>query len=401
MNKLFLIKLAFRNLFSRKLRTILTLLGIVIGVSAVVFLVSFASGIQRLVTEQITGGDAFLLIDVGTGNSQVVKLNEELQTKIKGIANVKSVETITNLGGKAKVDDKSMDVAFFGVSSSNYLDWTGKRVRWGKNLPDATGLARQVVVNSAYLKFLTKDGPEDTIGRKINFDVILPREISPTGEAQDFTDEAFTIVGVIKDDASPSIYTNNFNLAKMAPAASSQAKVRVANRNEVANIRKEIEALGFKTEYVGDTVAQVEQFFSIFKIVLGSFGLIALMVALLGMFNTLTISLLERIKEVALMKILGMGKRDIRNLFLIEALSLGIIGGILGIVWGVIISKAANIVLNILATRAGGDTVSIFHFTPGLVIIVMAAAILTGLITGLYPARRAERVNALDVLRYE
>lgn len=401
MNKFFILKLAFRNLFSHKLRTILTLIGIIIGVSAVVFLISFGSGIQRLVTDQITTGDAFLLVDVGTGNSQVVKLTEEQLTKISGIANVKAVETIVNLGGRAKVKDKTADVALFGVSSGNYLEWSGKKIRWGQNLPGSNGVPGQIVVNTSYLTFLNITDSATAIGQKVNFDIILPREISPNDATQTLPDKVFTIVGVVKDDATPSVYTNTFNLAEVAPASYSQAKVRINDRGQVANVRKDIEALGFKTEYVGDTVAQVEQFFSIFKIVLGSFGLIALMVALLGMFNTLTISLLERIKEVALMKILGMGKHDIRNLFLTEAISLGIIGGVIGILWGVFIGKVANMILNAMALSAGGDTVSIFYYTPSLIIIIMASAIVTGFVTGIYPALRAEKINALDVLRYE
>lgn len=401
MDKLFIIKLAFRNLISHKMRTILTLTGVVIGISAVVFLISLSSGIQRLVTEQITGGDAFQLIDVGTGNSQVVKLDPEIVSKVSGISGIKSVETITSLGGKAKKGDNVTDVAFFGVSSPTYLDWSGKQVRYGENLPDQNIISDKILVNTSYLTFLTDKKPESMIGQKVSFDIILPKELSKTGEAVIFPDKTFTISGIIKDEASPSIYTNESNFTAIEPISYSQAKVWVNDRTRVEDIRKQIEAHGLKTEYVGDAVNQVQQIFGVFKIVLASFGVIALMVALLGMFNTLTISLLERIKEVALMKILGMGKKDVRNLFLTEAMSLGLVGGSAGIIWGMVVGKIANIILNTFAVRAGGDSVTIFYYTPLFIISIMLVAILVGFITGIYPAKRAATINALNVLKYE
>ena len=402
MDKKFLIKLAIRNLLTHRMRTILTLVGIIIGISAVVFLISFGSGIQKLVTEQITGGDAFQLIDIGTGNSQVVKLNEEMVSKVGKINGISSVETITNLAGKAKKDTNEMDVAFFGTSAA-YLDWSGKKIRYGSNLPktETDANKKTVVVNTSYLNFLGKDKPEDQVGKTVKFNIIVPKEISADSEAKTYQDQEFVIAGVIKDDTSPSIYTLGSNFDSYKLVSHSQAKVRIAERNNVSTIRKHIESLGLKTQYVGDTVSQVEQVFGVFKIILGSFGIIALLVALLGMFNTLTISLLERIKEVALMKILGMNKKDIRSLFLIEALALGITGSLIGILWGIVIGKIANSILVYFAVRAGGDPVSVFYYPFSLFAGIILVSVAFGFVTGIYPAKRASQVNALDVLRYE
>lgn len=401
MDKKFLFKLAVRNLLTHRLRTILTLVGVVIGISAVVFLVSLGSGIQKLVTERITGGDAFELIDVGTGNSQVVRLNAELIDKIKTLPDISQVETITNLAGKAINGDKNMDVAFFGTSGL-YLDWAGKKIRYGNNLPILLDTTKKAVVNTSYLEFMTDEiSPNEMIGKEVVFDVIVPKELSTSGEPVIFSAQKFTIIGVIKDDASPSIYTNFENLDGTKLISYSQAKVRLSHQNKAEGSRKQIETFGLRTQYVGDTVAEVQQVFSVFKIVLGSFGVIALLVALLGMFNTLTISLMERIKEVALMKILGMSSRDIRNLFVTEALTLGLIGGVLGIVWGVLMGKVANYTLNYFAARSGADPVTVFYYSFSLIFYVIMAAVLVGLITGFYPARRAAKVSPLDVIRYE
>jgi len=399
MDKLFIIKLAFKNLMARKLRTLLTLGGIMVGISAIVFLVSFAYGVQKMVTDQIASKDAFKLIDVGTGSSKIIKLNTEIQGKITQIQGIEEAETITNLGGKAKNGQQTKDVAIFGVSSPNYLDWSGKVIKYGNNLSsEETG---EAVINTAYATFLTSQKPDTLIGQKILADVFLGRELSAKNEAQAVENQEFTVVGVVKDESSPAAYIKLGSLTTVAPDYFSQIKVKAQDENEVTQIRSQIESYGLQTEFVGDTVKQVEQFFNMFKIILGSFGVIALVVAILGMFNTLTISLMERMKEIALLKILGMGRKSIQIIFLTEAMVLGVVGGLLGIFWGMLLGKIANGILNIVAIRAGGDPVAVFYYSPGFLILVMLIALLTGLLTGLYPARRAAKVNALNVMRYE
>lgn len=402
MDKKFLIKLAYRNLMTHKLRTILTLTGVVIGVSAVVFLVSFGSGVERLVTQQITGADAFLLIDVGTDNSQIIKLDSPLVEKIKDIPGVVSIEGTVDIAAKAKKDNITMDTTFIAATPS-YLDWSGKRIQYGHNLKNITEAEKDktLVVNTNYLNFLGSDKAKNYLGKKVVFDIVVPKEFAKNGELKNYENQEFEIVGIIKSDLPPTVYTNYANFASYNVDTYSQVKARVAERSRVDTIRKQIEALALKTQYVGDTVNQVTQVFSIFKVVLGSFGLIALLVALLGMFNTLTISLLERIKEVALMKILGMSRRDIRNLFVTEALSLGLIGGALGLVWGVILGTIINLILNFFAIRAGGESVLVFYYPYTFVIAIIVVAVLVGFVTGIYPARRAAKVNPLDILRYE
>jgi len=398
MDKKFLIKLGIKNLLAHRMRTVLTLSGVIIGISAVVFLVSFGSGIQKLVTDQISGGNAFQLIDVGTGNSQIVKLDEATISKIAAINGVSSVKTITNLGAKIKKNDNSMDTTLFATDSV-YIGWLGKKVRYGDFVDENDN--NGILVNSSLAEFLVGADQNSAIDQKSVFDVLIPKELSPTGEAITVSGKEYTIKGIIKDDSSPSAYLNTKVSTDLGVNLYSQAKVYVSNQSEVSEIRKKIEAFGLKTEYVGDTVNQVQQVFSIFKIILGSFGFIALLVALLGMFNTLTISLLERMKEVALMKILGMRKKEIRSIFMFEALFLGVTGGIIGIIWGVILGKIVNIIFNSFAIRSGADGVTVFYYPFSLILLIFSISIIVGLVTGIYPARRAEKVDALDILRYE
>lgn len=402
MDNKFLLKLAYRNLKARRLRTILTLTGVIIGISAIVFLVAFAFGLERLVTKEVTGGNAFQLVDVGTGSSQVVKLNADSVKSFLGVQNVKSAEPAISVGGKGKNEDKETDATILGASAT-YLEWGGVKIKWGNTLSNPTGdtPSAEAVINTAYAKFLDGNDPGALVGKKVEADVIIPKESSGSSEDKVVQGVILTIKGIAKDDTAAKIYTHHNDLSALGITNYSQAKLELIKSSEAKTVRAIIEGMGYKTEYVGDTIAQIEQVFNIFKIILAGFGLIALVVAALGMFNTLTISLLERVKEIALMKILGMKKRDINNIFLTESILIGLLGGIVGMIVGVVLGDIANSVLNHYAVQAGGDPVGVFYYSPIFMTGMFIFSILLGLLTGLYPARRATRVNALDVLRYE
>ncbi len=400
MDRKFLVKFAFKNLMMHKSRTVLTVLGVTVGISAIVFLVAFAFGIERLVTSEVTKGNAYKLIDVGTGSVQALRINEETINQLKQISGVKSIEPTLNIGAKAKDKDRTTDVTFSGTSDK-YLEWSGLATRWGTGL-EKTKTGKPILVNSAFLKFMPSYNNQTILGQEVSFDLVIPKELT-SEDAKKATDAKFTIVGVVPDGAIATVYARYGDVLELGAKNFSQIKVesQTDDKVKIDTIRKQIENLGYKTQYVGDTVAQIEQIFQIFKIILGSFGLIALIVAALGMFNTLTISLLERTKEVALLKILGMRRKDISSIFLTEAISIGVFGGVVGVFTGYLIGLGANSLFNYFATRAGGESVDVFMFPIWFMLAIWAFAILLGIITGIYPARRASKVDALDVLRYE
>lgn len=397
MDKLFILKFAFRNLKLHRLRAILTLLGVVIGISAIVFLISFAFGIEKLVTNEVTSGDAFRLIDVGTGNSEIITLTDATASKIKELGNVKDINSMASIGAKSKIGDKSMDISFYGVSSG-YLDKSGIKVSKGTNL---SGKEKEILVNTAFVKFWDSNSSEDILEKSAIFDIIIPKELIGKTDNAQALDQSYRVVGIINDDPSPKVYTDFDNLRKLGITSYGQFKVEVNSKDNVSQIRKQIENMGLKTQYVGDTVSQINQVFGIFKVILAAFGLVTLIVAVLGMFNTLTISLLERIKEIALMKMLGMRRKDINNIFLTESMILGLSGGMFGLILGISAGKVVNLVLNHYAKNMGAETVSIFYAPLSLILTVVIISLLVGFLTGLYPARKAVKVKSLDVLRYE
>ncbi len=181
-----------------------------------------------------------------------------------------------------------------------------------------------------------------------------------------------------------------------------QLKVVALNKDAVPQIRKGIEALGFVTSSPLDTINQIDQVFTLLRFVLVGFGGIGMIIAVLGMFNTLTISLLERTREIGLMISLGARKQDVKRMFITEALILSLLGGGFGVLGAIVLSTVANIVLNSYARGNGvTETIRVFIISPGLVAITLLLSALLGLVVVYFPARRASQINPIDALHNE
>jgi ABC-type antimicrobial peptide transport system permease subunit len=181
----------------------------------------------------------------------------------------------------------------------------------------------------------------------------------------------------------------------------SQVKVVAKDDKDLPTIRQEIEAQGYGTTSVVDTVAEIEGLFSTMRTVLALLGTIALLVAGLGMFNTLTVSLLERTREIGLLKAMGMKSDEVRELFLAESMIMGSLGGFLGIIVGLIVGKILELGLSIYASANGAGAVKIIDMPILFVISIISISFIVGIITGIYPAMRATKISALNALRYE
>lgn len=152
---------------------------------------------------------------------------------------------------------------------------------------------------------------------------------------------------------------------------------------------------------ISDTVEQANKIFQVITTVLAVFGIVALVVSAIGMFNTMTITLLERTNEIGVMKSIGASNADIAKLFVTEAVIMGFLGSIAGVLLGFASSGLVNILFNVLATKMGGEVVDIFHTPVNFVIFVILFGSIIGLLTGLFPARRAGKLDPLDALRYK
>lgn len=270
-----------------------------------------------------------------------------------------------------------------------------------KTISLAANAKRQAVVNRAMLKVMGLS-EKDAVGKKFNASFVVVGDLlADNQEKMESAATEYTIVGVTPEDKTPIFYVPFMDLRSLGITNFSQVKLVVNNQSDLDKVRKQVEAMGFITRSVADTVAQINSLFATAKTILALLGMVALTVAALGMFNTLTVSLLERTREVGLMKAMGMKSSEVQELFLTESMIMGFLGGILGILGGWILGKLAGVILSFFAVFKGVGLVDISYLPPTFVFIVVLLSLIVGIATGIYPAKRATKISALDALRYE
>lgn len=382
------------NLMGNRMRTLLTVLGISIGISIIIFLVSLGYGLQEFSVARISSLDALSTIDVSQGKTSSFKLDQDTINKISEIENIEKISPVISLGGKAIYDDKKTDIVATAIRG-DFFNYEDVKIAEGGIFTDEES---KLLVSSALVKTLGLDN-RSVLGKKITLDILLPK----TGEESNPYQTELVVGGVISDNSSSFVYIpqklleSKFNDSTVFTAL----KVKVNDQKNLATVKKEVEATGFSATSVADTVAQINQVFDIIRIVLALFGGFALLVAAIGMFNTMTVALLERTRDIGIMKSIGVDNRDVYSMFLTEAVMISVMGGAVGVIIGYLLSSLINIVVNWIAKLVGAESVTLFATPLWFALIVFGFSVLVGTSTGLYPARRAAKLNPLDALRYE
>lgn len=260
---------------------------------------------------------------------------------------------------------------------------------------------KEAVVNRAMLKLLGLS-EEQAVGSDFEVSFVVTSGLLNDPKLNIKSEPTkYKIVGIIPQEDTPFFYVPFLDLRKLGVTTYSQAKVITAEKESLADVRQRIEASGFGTTSVVDTVAQIGVLFNTVRKILALIGAVALSVAALGMFNTLTVSLLERTHEIGLMKAMGMKSYEVQELFLTESMVMGVFGGILGLVFGWLAGKGLSILLSSIAIFKGVSLVNISYIPLPFIALIMVLSVTVGVLTGLYPARRATRISALNALRYE
>lgn len=397
----YILELSWRNLMNRKIRSILTISGVIIGVCSITFLISIGYGFEKMTTSKISNKDTLKIFDVNLENSDLTEIDEKKVADIRNTANVEVFEPGITIAGKADNGKVSTNVIVDGYANK-FLEMSDIRLLRGQKYDDLD--TNNAIVTTGVLKSfdIQMDNFSET---EINIQLIANHSLSPTHTDGDTVDmKKVKIVGVVDDDQSAYVYMP-FEVVKSVVSATSYnvGKIMVADNsdNKISETRSKIETIGFGTNYIGDTIKQITSFFAVFRYIVGGFGFVAMLVAVLGMFNTLTVSLLERTREVGVLKSNGAVMRDIWRIFLSEALAISFVGGVLGILFGVALGQAVNIIFNILAQRNGSEPVDFFYTPLYFVAFTIILTVVIGFITGYYPAKRATKINALDALKYE
>jgi putative ABC transport system permease protein len=196
------------------------------------------------------------------------------------------------------------------------------------------------------------------------------------------------------------------DLREISRAASDQPayssiSVRVKNPSQIQSVEDAIKKMGFTTFSILDASRSLQQVFKVLYAFLGIFGSLALAVASIGIVNTLVMAILERRREIGIMKAIGASDADVRKLFFAEAGAMGIFGGVIGVILGWAIGQVINFGTNIYLKSQSIPPEHFWAVPWWLVVFAIGFAFVVSLVSGLYPAGRAARLDPVQALRYE
>ncbi|PIP34388.1 hypothetical protein COX21_03205 [Candidatus Falkowbacteria bacterium CG23_combo_of_CG06-09_8_20_14_all_41_10] len=394
-----LISLSIRMFKNRPLRTFLTVLGVSVGIGTVLFLVSLGYGLQRTILSRITTADSLLSLDVSPGAGNLITLADKDVEEISRIKEVKEVSLALQLTGQLTANNLTGDGLVQAVDPS-FFRLSGLKVGQGQMF--VSDDKYEAVISSAGAQLFNLE-PEQVIGKNVSLILFVTKMSEEGFEEVEMVkrDKDYKIVGVIEDENTNYVFIPRQTISDLGISQYDELKVKVSANEHIGGVRDEIINKGFLVSSLSDTIDQANKIFRIIQIILSLFGLIALIVSAIGMFNTMTITLLERINEIGIMRAIGVTGRDIRLLFLMESAIMGFLGGVGGIIVGYLVSEIANVGINVLARIFGGQALDLFYNPPWFIAVIIIFSTLIGFITGIYPSNKAGKLNPLTALRYK
>ena len=444
MNFLDLLTLITENLSRRKARVALTAVGVVIGTAAVVVLVSLGIGLQMNANEQLYGigdltqiqvfpnfgdgggGPVFVESGGGPGGPPV---NQKLITTsaIKELTALPGVDKVIprdylQASGLLNFGRLETYAGIIGVGGISDLSELGLEAQAGVlTLEKGTAVIGSFIPQNFYDPRPRPGQQEPPSPPELLDQTLKLTLIKYTNDGQEIRKvHQLKIVGIIQESRGESDFSIYMNLDEVTAYNSwalgrkvnrdkegySMVVVKVADVQEVVGIADQITQLGYQAYTPQQFVQGINSFFIVLQVVFGGVGAIALLVAAIGIANTMAMAILERTREIGLMKAVGATNRDVLSVFLGEAGGIGFIGG----AGGVALGWSAGQVINVLAlaylaqqaAETGGAPPTIAVFTPlWLPIFVLIFATFIGLISGLYPALRAATLIPVLALKYE
>lgn len=394
-----IVELAFQRFRTRSLRFILTILGVGVGIGVVFFLVTLGFGLQEVVIGRISTSESLVTLTVALPEEaqEVVQLTDEKINKLKEVQFVQDVSPVLSLPAEIEYQGLKAQTLTQAVQPS-YFGYSGIEPSGGQFFTADT--TDSVVVSETVFRLFNLN-PADALGKEFNLTFVTPADSGVVGEVKLLSfGHPFKIIGAVKSDTN-SIFIPLNMFSQLANRSYSQIKVRVDNTSHINEVRNNLINQGYSVIALTDTLDQLNKIFYYTQIALGTLGVIALFIASVGMFNTLTISLLERTQEVGILKAIGATNKDVWMIFLFEAVLIGSLGGLSGVIGGYTFARLVNFGLNLVAKRFGGAAVNIFHVPWWFVFAILGIAVVVGLVTGLYPARRAAHLNPLKALKNE
>jgi len=402
------VKLAFKNLRHRLSRSLLTLLGIAIGIMAIISLLALGEGMQQAVTGELsslsdviivsTGGGGFSSFGGGRSASAGEYFTQRDIAGIERIQGVKTVSTQLSGSGLAEYNGKTTVLSLTG------MDVSVMKLQYANQNLDAG-------------EFLTEnDQNKIMIGYGIAHDT-FDADISVGGRIK-INGEKFFVSGIFEKQgfggtSSDSIVLMNTRDFQKLTGQSNVSLIylRVYNVNDAesiaATIQNTINGNHGKKDFATATtmtsiLKTVQNIIGILQLVLVGIASIALVVASIGIMNTMLTSVMERTREIGIMKAIGATTRDIMSIFIIEGVLMSGVGGVIGIILGVFGSQALTLILRSFMTMGGGSS---FQLVPIItitsVVLAITVSLIVGILSSLYPAWKAARMSPIEAVRYE
>lgn len=416
-----LIDMAVRNLWKRKLRTFLTVLGVIIGTASIVVMVSVGIGMNENFRQQIEEMGSLSVINVynyGGGGGNAENLDLKAIDKIKQIDGVEAASPIKSVYYKL-IDGKYVsNISIQGIDPS-VIEKLGYKISEGRNLQEGDSMAL-VLGGSAKGDFYNPKqswqnrwNGENTIEidpLNDKFKITYDQSYGEKGYDKSIKPEKITVVGVTDENSSNSWYSympikdvEKMEAARMKKSKEKkqntgydEAVVKVKDMKDVERVQQAIKDMGFQASSLTEYLNSMQEQSRMLQMVLGAIGAISLIVAAIGIANTMVMAIYERTKEIGVMKVIGASVRDIRMLFLTEASFIGFMGGIAGI----IISFAVSKIINVVALNMG-QTYNISVIPWYLAVSAVLFATLMGTAAGFMPAVRATKLSALAAIKTE
>lgn len=405
-------RLALKSLATSKMRSILTMLGIIIGVASVIIILALGNGIQGMIDEQVAklGINTIVTYTWGRGDgstmdldpSNMYRLVEEHPDVLSGVSPYVSLQATIRKGDK-KLDQTKL----YGVSEVMFNDRSRSTIDGGESLDRGRFLS--------YLDVQRRQ-PVCVIG------VYLAQELfegDPLGQTLSIDGRSYTVIGILKQiqedmqegGSDDQLYLPYENALEILGERYVTLYMFTSTSGSTAGAAKQVidtylfdyfqDPEAYYIQTMEEQANMINAMMGVATGVLVAIAAISLLVGGIGIMNIMLVSVTERTREIGIRKSLGAKRKDIRRQFVIEAGTTSAIGGLLGIGLGYLLATGVGSILGAsLSAQMNGATFSAAP-TPGAVLISFSVSVGIGILFGYLPANKAAKLNPIDALRYD